>query len=142
VDQILSIQVPAGSYDELEFEIDVLDDDDSREEALAAANPDMAGVSIRVEGTYNGEAFVYTGTVEAEQELDLFPPLEVLEDDPALNLTLTLDVGTWFTDGQGNLIDPRTANRDEPNEELVEDNIEASLEIFEDDDRDGDYDDD
>ena len=45
-------------------------------------------------------------------------------------------------DGNGLLIDPSTALADGPNEELVEDNIEASFEAFEDDDEDGEDDED
>ena len=38
------------------------------------------------------------------------------------------------------LVDPNTALAGEPNEELVEDNIERSFELFEDDDHDGEHD--
>ena len=43
-------------------------------------------------------------------------------------------------DAQGNLVDPATANADGPNEELVENNIQRSLNVFEDDDHDGEDD--
>ena len=93
-------------------------------------------------GTWNGEPFVYTADVEAEQELDLSPPLEIAEGDGPKNLTFSMAMDLWFRDSAGNLVDPSTAGRDGENEELVEDNIERSFEIFEDDDRDGDDDDD
>lgn len=142
VEQVFSMDVPADSYKELEFEIEAPGDDDAEQIAFLQANPTFNEVSIRVEGTWNGEPFVYTSDLEAEQELDLVPPLEVTEDSGPLNLTLTLDISGWFMDGSGNLVDPSTANKDGPNEELVENNIEASFEIFEDDDQDGDDDDD
>jgi len=145
VETVLSVDVPAGSYDELEFEIDALDDDDDREIALLQDYPELDDVSVRVTGTWNGESFVFTSDVEAEQELDLSPPLEINDGDVSANLTLSMDLDLWFRDGSGNLIDPSTAGPDGSNEEVVEDNIERSLEIFEDDDRDGEddeYDDD
>lgn len=140
VDQVISVNVPADVYDELEFEIDNPDDDDQAERDFVAANPDFDRVSIRVEGTWNGEDFVYLSRLEAEQEIDLVPPLEVTEGSGPMNLTLSLDVSGWFVDASGNLVDPRTANRDGINEELVEDNIQRSIDLFEDDDRDGDED--
>ncbi len=42
----------------------------------------------------------------------------------------------------GSLIDPRTAGDGGPNEGLVEDNIRASIDGFEDEDEDGEDDDD
>lgn len=140
VDRVLSVDVPPDVYDELEFEIDNPDDDDQAERDFVAAHPDFDRVSIRVEGTWNGEAFVFTSRLEAEQEMDLFPPLEVTEGSGPVNLTLSVDISGWFVDGSGNLVDPRTANRDGVNEELVEDNIERSIDLFEDHDRDGDDD--
>lgn len=140
IDQVVSIQVPAGVYEELEFEIEVPDDDTGPEADFVAANPDFEGVSIRVEGTFNGEPFVYLSDLDEEQELELDPPLEITEGADATNLTLSLDISGWFVDGNGDLIDPASANDDGPNEGLVEDNIERSLEAYEDDDRDGDDD--
>lgn len=145
VETVLSVDVPVGSYDELEFEIDALDDDDDREIELLRDNPEFDDISIRVVGTWNGEPFTFTTDVEAEQELDLSPPLEVNDGDNPMNLTLQFDLDMWFRDLSGDLIDPNTAGDDGENEEIVEDNIEESFELFEDDDRDGeddDYDDD
>ena len=70
----------------------------------------------------------------------LSPPLVVEDGAQPTNLTLEIDVGTWFVGPDGSLIDPRTANDDGPNESLVEDNIQDSIEGFEDDDQDGDDD--
>lgn len=137
VSTAFNIDVPADSYDELEVEIhkpDTMDD-----AAFIAANPDFEDVSIRVEGTFDGESFVYLTDLNGEQEMDLNPPLEVGEA-ANVNVTLLLDVATWFRDGSNNLVDPVTANEGGANENLVEDNIEASIDAFEDDDRDGDDD--
>ena len=135
------IQPPAGVYDELEFEIHKPDDDDDDGRAFLEDHPEFEDVSIRVKGTYNGEAFTFVQDLNEEQEIDLSPPLEVGADSGPVNITLRLDVSTWFVAGDGSLVDPATANEGGVNEDLVEENIEDSIEAFEDDDRDGDDDD-
>jgi hypothetical protein len=58
----------------------------------------------------------------------------------ATNVTLRLDVARWFVSGTA-LVDPATANKGGLNENLVRDNIRASIDAFRDDDRDGHDDD-
>lgn len=142
VDRVLEVFVAPGTYDELEFELDAPDDDDPREQDFLAQYPEYDDVSVRVEGTWNGTPFVFVQEVDAEQETELSEPLIVTEGSQTRNLTLRLDMSSWFVDGSGNLIDPSTALADGPNEEIVEDNIERSFEAFEDDDEDGEDDDD
>ena len=140
VDQVLEVFVASGVYSKLEFELDKVDDDDAAETAFLQAHPEFDGVSVRVEGTWNGEPFVFVQQVDAEHELYLNPALEVAEGGEARNLTLRLDISSWFMRGDGTLVDPATALGGQPNEELVEDNIERSFELFEDDDHDGEHD--
>lgn len=142
VDRVLEVFVAPGTYDELEFELDAPDDDDPEEREFLEQYPQYDDVSVRVEGTWNGTPFVFVQEVDAEQETDLSEPLIVTEGSETRNLTLRLDMSSWFVDRAGNLIDPSTALADGPNEELVEDNIENSFEAFEDDDEDGEDDDD
>ena len=81
---------------------------------------------------------------DVEQELMLVPPLVITDtpDAPATttNVTIRVDLAAWFVDADGALIDPATANKGEPNEGLVEDNIDNSMEAFEDEDEDGEDD--
>ena len=140
VDRVLSISgVPADTYDEVEFEIHKPEDDSAEDIAFLQANPEFRRVSIRVEGTFDGAPFVYTTDLNEEQEHALVPPLVVTEGSAPVNVTLSVDVGGWFVVG-GTLVDPRSANEGGPNESAVEDNIERSIDLFEDDDRDGDDD--
>lgn len=129
--------VPADLYDELEFDIHKLDSHEAVDAQLAQQNPELDGVSIRVEGDFNGTAFVYETDLDEEQEMALSPPLEITEDMTSINVTLTLDIDSWFRDGSGRLVDPASANKDGVNENQVRDNIKSSIDIFEDDDRDG-----
>ena len=128
--------VPAGTYDELEFKVHKPEDDTPAGLDFLSRNPDFRDVSIRVEGDFDGLAFVYETDLNEEQEIPLSPPL-VVTDGASLNLTFSVDVATWFRTAGGSLIDPASANKGQPNEQLVEDNIEASIDIFEDNDRDG-----
>ena len=130
----LSAIVPPGTYDEVEFEIHKPESSDDA--AFLAANPDFAGVSIRVEGSYNGTPFVYLSHLDVEMEFDLVPPL-VIGESGAADLTLFVDLGTWFRAGDGSLVDPASANTGGGNEGLVNENVKNSLEAFEDDDHDG-----
>jgi len=129
--------VPAGAYDELEFDIHKPEDDSGADLEFLRQHPEFRRVSIRVEGEFDGEDFVYLTDLSAEQEVDLVPPLIVDGGSSSTNVTLVVDVDTWFRRGDGSLVDPATANEGGPNEDLVEDNIERSIEGFEDDDRDG-----
>lgn len=132
-DAVLTISdVPAGLYDELEIEIHKVSDD-PEDTALLAARPDLADVSIRVEGSFDGTPFVFTTGVEEEFEFELLPPL-----DPSagpVNVTLSIDVESWFRSGV-DLLDPA----DEQNRSQIENNIQQSFEAFEDDDGDGEDD--
>lgn len=151
VEKIVSIDVPADTYDELEFEIHKPDDDEPEGQEFIEDHPAFKDVSIRVVGTFNGEEFVFEQDLNEEQEVALDPPLVVDEENTTVNLTLKLDVTTWFVDQEGevvsagSLIDPREADKDAGNsaaENVVEENIKDSIEGFEDDDEDGEDDED
>ncbi len=133
----LEAQVEPGMYDEIEFDIHKPDDDNQADLDFIARNPNFADVSIRVTGTYNGASFLYTSDLNEEQEIELTSPLLVAAGAGPLNVTLTIDLATWFSSGAGVLIDPRTAVKGQPNENLVTNNIKNSIEGFRDDDRDG-----
>ena len=119
--------IAPGRYDELEFEIEHLDDDDddrARNEALRAEIlalipdwPDQA--SIYVAGTFQADggdpvAFRTFVDAEIEIELDLSPPLEVGADGVG-DRDLVVDVrpDLWFGDGQGGVIDLTAWDYDE-----------------------------
>jgi len=138
VDQQVSVDVPAGTYDELEFEIHKPEDDGNEvDQAFLQDHPDFARISIRARGTFNGTDFTFTSDLNAEQEKALAPALVVDGSSGPTNVTLSVDASTWFVAGDGSLIDPSTANKGGANENLVKDNIIASIRTFEDRDEDG-----
>ncbi len=134
----LSVPVDSGTYSKVEFKIHK-PGNDSVDVAFRAAHPTWpSNVSIRVTGRYNGTAFTFTTPLDAEQEYTFSPPLVVDASGGATNLTIRLDVSTWFRNGTGGpLVDPATANLGGANESLVKDNIKNSIKAFHDHNRNG-----
>ena len=130
-----SVQIAPGSYDKLELKIHT--PSSSGDATFVQQHPDLAGVSVRVTGTYNsGPEFTYTGNLEAEMEFEFSTPVTASETG-ATDLTLFVNLDGWFRDTGNALIDPVTANPGQSNESLVEQNIKNSLHAFEDEDHDG-----
>jgi hypothetical protein len=139
---VMSGSVPAGSYSALEAKIRPLRSDNEHGRSSAAfltAHPELNGVSVVVDGTFNGTRFTYQGAPRVEFERTFNPPLVV--DVAPMNLTVSMDLTTWFRTQSGALIDPSTANAGGPNAVLVAENIKRSFHAFRDDDRDGGDDD-
>lgn len=140
---VIESALPEGLWEEAEFEIDALDDDDDA--ALLGETGFPEDVSIRVTGTWtpaggSAQSFTYLSDLDEEKEIEFEPPLEVTADAPK-NVTFRVDVDRWFRQSDGTLVNPAEGN-DDRYEDLIEDNIENSIEGFEDDGRDGDEDDD
>ena len=138
-DAVVSISgVPDGLYDELEIEVHKLSGD-PEDAAILSARPDLSDVSIRVEGEVDDGAsstpFVFATGVEEEFEFELSPPID--PSAGAVNVTLSVDLESWFKAGDGSILDPL----DEANRSEIENNIQQSFEAFEDDDGDGEEDD-
>lgn len=129
-----SVSIPVGSYEKIDFQVHA-PTGDARDQAFLTANPLFAGTSIRVVGTFNGKAFVFTTALTAEQELELSPPLTV-SDTSAVALTIRADISKWFANGTA-LVDPATALAGGANQGLVESNIRASFRGFHDQNDDG-----
>ncbi len=135
----VTIAVPPGTYDEFEFKVHKPSASDDA--AFLARHPDFDGISIRVMGTYSAAGsrsdFVFTTDLDKEQERLLSPPL-VVSEGTAVNLTMRVDISSWFMNVGGTaLVDPATANKGGQNEGVVKNNIEQSIEAFHDDDHDG-----
>lgn len=130
VQSALDVRIPAGRYHEMELELHK-PGRQGRDAAFVAANPAFQGVSVRVEGSYGGRPFVFTSAASAEMELEFDPPVVV--DSAANNVTIGVDVGTWFRDARGAVLAPT----DPANAGRIAANIRASFRAFDDDDRDG-----
>ena len=136
VNTAITIAPDTGVYDEIDFELHKPESggDDG---AFLSQHPDFDGVSIRVRGTWNGQSFTYESDLDVEQEQELADPIVVSDTTTSTNVTLVVDIRTWFRVG-GVVVDPRTANKGGQNESVVKENIKNSFKAFEDRDRDGD----
>jgi hypothetical protein len=133
---VLSLQLPAGTYRALEAKIRPVRTDDNGGSAFLTAHPEFANASVRVEGTFDGTPFTYTGSPNASLELRFDPPITV--GSTATTVTVHVSIDRWFANGSGNLVDPATANAGGANEQLVRDNVRRSFHAFEDNEHHGD----
>jgi hypothetical protein len=127
----VTASVPAGTYDEVKFKIREPDDDTDADAAFVAEHPDFAHASVKVEGSFNGASFTFVSDLRAELKLDLSPPL-IVDGSGTTDLTLFADLGAWFRDAAGNLLDPSSVD-----EQTVADNIARGFNAFEDENHDG-----
>ena len=132
-------RAPATDYNL--FQLVVHKTDSVKDSALLRANPDLAGLSVRLDGALShGGArhdFTFTTAFNEQEEIALDPALVVPPGD-TLRITLRVDVGSWFTSGdRQTLLDPATAGPGGRNESTVRDNIRTSLKVFRDSNRDG-----
>lgn len=124
--------IPAGTYRGVELKIRPVNSGDAGGAAFLAANPSFTNVSVHVEGTFNGQPFSYNSSLDAGIEMEFNTPLTATSGSGS-NLTLFIDVGSWFRDSSGNAIDPTNAQ----NASAIENLIKQSFKVFEDDDRNG-----
>jgi hypothetical protein len=125
IEQVFDTSVPAGSYGEFSLSI---------APATAAALGDLAtqGVSLIVDGAFNGAPFTFTSKMAfSEKKEGTFTV-----GDGTSNITLAIDPSTWFGTAAAPL-DPTVA----ANSAAIEANIQASFKAFRDDNRNGDDDD-
>lgn len=118
--------VPAGTYDELTFQIHKLTPGES------VTDPDFVpgGHSIVLALTVDGAPYTFTSDLTAVTEIA--GPITVPDGGNA-NVTVTIDPSGWFTAPDGSYLDPTL----EANRSQIEWNIKSSIRGFEDDDHDG-----
>jgi hypothetical protein len=134
----LSAPVPPGKYRNLHARLTALTAESQQKGAadFLAANPDFAGTSMRIEGTYAGKPFVFITNVKAEIFIPFRPPLDLTESTtPAV--TVAVDPSRWFKTENGTTIDPTTVGLDQPNNRYIAANIRRSFRVFRDDNHDG-----
>jgi hypothetical protein len=135
--QTIAVRVPQGSYHEIKFKLRQPDDDTQADMAFRAAHPEFNNVSVRVEGTYDGQAFTWTSSLRAEKKLEFYPFLVV--DAGGTNITLQVNVASWFTDAYG-AVNPASAGPGTAARAGIEARIGSSFGAYEDRNRDGDDD--
>jgi hypothetical protein len=131
----VAAKIPAGSYRGAKFNLRRIrtgPGSTAADSAMLLANPDMAGASIRVAGTYKDTAFVFFSRASAEIEFEFEPPVVVTADTPD-NLTITVHPSRWFIGQNGAILSPKV----DANRGLINGQIHAAFEAFGDRHRDG-----
>ncbi len=140
VDVAYTIQnVDPDIYDEVEFKIHKISEDDPGFADFRARFPTWPlDQSIRVSYSWNGGAEgTYLSDLNVGQEHAVLLDLRNADNTPMnVGVTVQVDVTQWFVNGTS-LVDPGSANKGGGFENLVRDNIQTSIQAFEDDDHDG-----
>jgi hypothetical protein len=124
ITQQFEVSVPAGNYDDLRFVVHKLEDF----ERTGDPDIDRIRASIVIDFTMEGVPGQFTSDVNDAQRIA--GNFAVTEDGGAPdNITIQIDPSGWFSGG----LDPRNA----ADKQAIEDHIRASIDAFEDDDRDG-----
>src|SRR6266576_2912055 len=136
---VLDALVPAGTYTRLQAKLDAVDSDDNGASDFLAAHPEFAGRSVKVVGVFTdaggtNHSFTFTSGLKAVMNMQFDSPVTV--GAGTTNLTIDVDVSSWFKDAAGAIIDPTSSE----NQHAIERNIRASLRAFRDDNHDGDDD--
>lgn len=130
-------EVPAGSYDEIEFEVHKPEDGETPPDPdFKTGSSGNERFSVIIKGTFNGQDFLYRSRENMEQELELAHPLVINDDTGNTNLTLSVDLSLWFKNENGTTLDPTAEN----NRSRIDDSIKRSFEAFKDNDKDGEED--
>ncbi len=130
--QVFAVKVPKGTYSGIALRVHVPSPNpaDSAAAAFLAAHPDWVGVSVRVDGTFDGKPVHWSGTPSIPLRQWFRPPV-VVSDTSGINYTLKVALNTWFMTQNGTLMNPNTLTQDQ--QEQVLRNIRQSLHAFDDD---------
>jgi len=133
VHPVTGIDVPSGTYEELRFDVHVIDATQAGQDAglLAMAG---AGASIVVNGTVDGAAFEFESAVSVSQKRE---GTIVVDPETGANVTLDLDPSGWFKATDGSRLSPS----DPAARAAIEARIRASMRVLCDRDEDGEDDD-
>ena len=124
---VADVTVPAGTYSDLELEIEPYDNEEGAEATASSASSEelaefaFQGASAFIEGSYNGAPFKIVGKFTADMVTTA--PL-VVTDGTAVAVAITFDPRSWFRDDAGAVIDPTVA----ANSDVIATRICLSLE--------------
>lgn len=135
---VLDGTVPPGKYTALHAKLDAVkaDEDETGVSAFLVAHPDWKGISVKVTGVFTDAKsqthdFTFASEADAEIEAAFQPAITVAAGTS--NITVSVDVASWFKDKTGAVIDPT----DPANAHTIDHNVQRSFRTFEDHDRDG-----
>ena len=119
---VLDALVPAGTYKRLQARLHASGDEGI--EGFEGISVKVAGVFTDAEGV--DHEFTFTSPMNVVTAVNFDEPVTV--DAGTTNLTVDVDVASWFTSASGAVIDPINA----ANQHAIEKNIRASIRAFKD----------
>ncbi|GAC1414046.1 MAG: hypothetical protein NVSMB53_11980 [Gemmatimonadaceae bacterium] len=132
VKTLLTVPVAEGTYQRLDAHIGLQENGEhGNVSAFVTAHPEFQNNSIVVKGTYKGNPFTYASAINTDLELHFNPPVTVTT--ASKNITIDVDVASWFKDATGAALDPS----DPANAAVIAANIRKSFGAFKDDNEDG-----
>ena len=131
----VAVSVPAGTYSSIRLWLYKVTSSDSADVAFRQANPAFRDISLRLEGTFNGTPFVFVNDVNAKLTVPLTTPLVI--GTGGGDVTVTIDLSTWFLRASGGLYSPADANTSGQVRAQVQNNIRNAFRAFKDNNRDG-----
>jgi len=134
VNTLATAEIPMGNYHKVSFRIHKPEDDeDPGDSDFFESSSGNDRYSVVVKGHVGETPFTFRSRKTSKQRVDLDPALVIEEEGSEVNVTLTVDVSSWFVDEDGNHLDPL----DEGDENEIDNAIRRSFRGFRDDDRSG-----
>lgn len=131
--------IPFGTYHKVSFRIHKPDSAETPPDSdFKIGESGDERFSVIVDGMYDANPFTYRSSKSMQQKVDFEEDLVVDETTGDINVTLLVDVSTWFKDRDGNDLDPtddRSSNTSE-----IDKSIRESFRIFKDNNKDGEAD--
>ena len=129
---VLDAFVPAGTYRRLQARLHAVKEGDEGVADFLTSHPEFAGISVRVVGVFTDAGgtdheFTFTSPMNVVTAINFSEPVTV--GDGTTNLTINVDVSSWFATPAHPVLDPTAAE----NQHAIEQNIRRSLRAFEDD---------
>ena len=131
----VAVAVPAGTYTSIRLWLHKVTGGDSADVAFRQANPDFRDISLRLEGTFNGTPFKFVNDVNAKLTVPLTKPLVIATG--GADVTVAIDLSTWFLRSSGGLYSPTAANTPGQVRAQVQNNIRNAFRAFTDKNKDG-----
>lgn len=115
------IDIPAGEYHKVSFRLHKPEvGEDSLDADFYESDRGSDRYSVVVAGTYGDTTFVFKSRRTANQRLEFDPRLTVTDTTTAVNVTLSVDVNSWF-------VNPQTGGDLSPNDPQDESDIDNAI---------------
>lgn len=132
-------EIPFGTYHKVSFRIHKPEDGETPPDSdFKIGESGNERFSVIVDGIFEAIPFQYRSSKSMQQQVDFDEDIVIDESTVDVNVTLLVDVSTWFQDDNGNELDPTDASGS--NTSQIDKSIRESFRIFKDNNKDGQVD--